>query len=162
MLLEAVDQATSPESLALFLSEDAQPYFANEIIDRFAVEGDEKSGDWEPLADATVAIRQQLGYPGSDPINERAGDLLRLVVENYDIEPTPSGAVMQIPGESAANQGNLQEKLVTAQLGSNFNPIPNFGPTPPRPVLAVDPTDLEAMLLMLRSHIVRVTAGALF
>jgi hypothetical protein len=158
-LIGAVDQATSPESLAMFLSEEAQPYFAAEIIDRFAVEGDEKSGDWAPLSEATESIRASLGFPASDPINERTGDLLRLVAENYEIEPGLTGAVLQIPGESAMNQCDLRDKLTTAQLGSASNPIPNFGPTPPRPVLAVDPSDLEALLLLLRAHITRIVAA---
>jgi hypothetical protein len=154
-VINAVDEATSGYGLGQFLDLQVQPYLAREIIERFSVEGDEKSGSWAPLKEGTQAIRSELGYPPEGPINERTGELLKSLIEDYDLEVIENSAILQVPGNEPQE---IEDKLQTAQMGRDPNPIPYFGPTPPRPVLAVDESDLEALLLLLRNQIITFVA----
>ncbi len=149
--------AVSGPSLADFLIDDAHKHFVDEIYMRFVHKGDDKSGQWAPLHDATIDIRRALGYPNDNEINVRTGDLLRFVVESYDILAGPMYAQMDLPGAPPTEA--LADKLRRAQRGSDDN-ILGYGPTIPRPILALDMTDMATLLGLLEMHIMlRVAVG---
>lgn len=151
-MLDRTAMGLSPQGLDQFLSGDAHDFFAEEIMMRFAFEGDSASGDWERLTEATQNIRMHAGYPGDGPINERSGDLLRFLTENLDVTQLPDGAVMQIPGDAS---GEMERKIRHAQAGAKIGENPLFpnSSTPARPVLAVDEEDLLVVLTLLERHI---------
>lgn len=148
-LLHAVEWATSGTSLRFFLENDAHEWFREEIFRRFMSDGDRKSGDWAPLKDATIDIRRALGF-GDDPINRRTDEMFEFVTTNYDIASGGNWAELNLPGDPP--DPVTAQKLETAQRGSNRNPL-GYGPTQPRPVLAVDQTDMAQLMLMLEVHI---------
>lgn len=150
-------QAVSAPSLMAFLSTVGDEYFTEEIVDRFAYEGDNKSGNWQPLSDSTVRIREALGYPGSNPINERTQELLNFVAFNREYYGGSNWAMMSVPG--SAKNTSVEAKLKTAQHGTTVNPLFPGAHTPPRPVLAVDESDMAALLTMLQVHIMQQIAG---
>jgi hypothetical protein len=145
MLLRLQD-ALSPTGVGQFLATAVDPILRNRAIERFRAEGDDAVGQWLPLAAYTQSVRASMGYGPAHPINRRTGRL-----ENY-ITQTPSnvqmfagGARLEYPGTPAS--GTTADKVRTAQVGT-ANPN-----TPPRPVLAVNHTDLELVLLGLATHI---------
>lgn len=147
------------ERLEEYLSGPAHDHLEEEIVQRFAYEGDSRSGNWPPLAEATMDLRQRMGF-SADEINIRTGEMFQTLVEEYDVFATgASSAEMILPG-SAADDGAVAEKIKTAQQGRTSNPMPNFGPTPPRPVLAVDTSDMQELLERLSRWIIwEVSAG---
>lgn len=150
-LLRRVEKAISPAALAAFLGGPVHKHFQDEIVERFAIEGDSKSGSWPWLSDATEEIRASQGFDPEGPINQRTGQLLDFVATQYELGRIQSGAELHVPGKPA--DSTLAEKLLHAQQGATSNPLPGAGPTPPRPVLAVDETDMEAIMVLLSEHI---------
>lgn len=133
--LENLISLLSPVGAAAWLGEAVGPYLSERAGTRFATEGDDASGQWLPLKEPTIAIREEQGYGGAHPINRRTGELEEWVVDGgWDAYPTGFGASMRYPGTQPA--GELRKKVETAQRG---RPDPN---TAPRPVLAVNETDL--------------------
>jgi hypothetical protein len=151
--------AVSGPSLAGFLDDKAANWLHEEIGLRFAYEGDRKSGDWPRLQESTNQIREALGFPADTPINIRTGDLEEFVTTAHDVTQGPMSASMDLPGD--VPDPVLAKKLRTAQQGasSGENPFPGTGPTPPRPVLAVDETDMVELLARLEAHIVTQVIG---
>jgi hypothetical protein len=155
-MLGALQMAISPPSLEWWLDEKAHPYFQEDIVQRFAYEGDRKSGQWPPLTEATHRIRRELGYT-EDDINRRSNKLLEFVAEDYDTAVTQDMAVMNVPGDPP--DALTARKLETAQLGSDDNPR-GFAPTPPRPVLAEpDQVDVAFLLESLMFHVSDMVTG---
>jgi hypothetical protein len=150
--------ATSGARLVQFMEEDVVEHFHTETMLRFVHEGDRKSGNWQPLADATQDIRIALGYGGDSPINERTGDLKDFVTTEYSILFGEDWAEVTIPGDT--DNPLTAKKLQTAQQGSSDNHL-GYGSTPPRPVLAADDTDLEELLVRLEGHVAMSIAGML-
>lgn len=112
---------------------------------RFASEGDEAVGKWQPLARSTIGIRESLGF-GPGPINVRTGEMKESVTDaaHFGIKgTTPTSVRLQYPSTSA--RGELHEKLMTAQLGKDADD--ESGGTPARPVLSFTNDDLEQLLL---------------
>lgn len=155
-MMDRLEEAISEAALGIWLQRDVQDYMGESIAQRFGLEGDKASGDWAELSDATVAMREFMGF-SSDEINIRTGDLFRWVTETSKLAAGPGFVELIIPGDST--DPILDEKLKTAQQGRATNPIPNFGPTPPRPVLATDEDDLMEILVMLSEHITMWMAG---
>jgi len=149
--------ALSGGSLAAWMDGPAQNHVHEDIALRFAYEGDSKSGNWEPLAEGTNAIRQALGFPPVTPINIRTGELERAVTEQDQITTGPDWAVLDIPGDDL--DPLTRRKLETAQAGRADNPISGFGATPARPVLAVDESDMMVLLDTLAAHIIYQIIG---
>lgn len=149
-MLDALAVGLSAPSLELFLREDVSRYFEEDISGRFEAEGDAKSGEWAPLSEATIEIRNALGF-GEGPINVRTGELKEHVTEDREFFAGVEWTEMQIPGQT--QDAVIAQKLSTAQRGSNSNPIPQFGPTPARPVLAADEADLMKVMEMFVVHI---------
>lgn len=149
-MVERVMLALSGPNLERFLFEQAHPHFEERIINRFAVEGDSASGFWPELSDATMDIKNALGM--SPEANVRSGDMFRTVTNEADFWFAENYAEMVLPGSAA--HGLVAEKIKTAQEGKASNPIPNFGPTPPRPILAADERDMAQVLADLSLFIV--------
>lgn len=158
-MLAAALQAISGPSLLVFLEEMASEYFTEEIIDRFAFEGDDASGDWAPLEESTQRIREALGYSGDHPINERTQELLNFVAFHRDFMSGPQSAVMSVPGEP--NSQSIEAKLRTAQQGSINNPMFPGAVTPPRPVLAYNAGDMANLLKLLELYLMQRIGGLL-
>lgn len=158
-MLSRTLRAVSGPSLATWLAGPVDGYFKDEIIDRFAFEGDDKSGQWAPLSDTTNRIREALGFPADDPINERTGELLEFVVQSREYMAGDDWAMMELPGDP--DSFALEQKLTHAQLGASDNPLFPGSTTPPRPVLAVDPMDMEILLRMLQMHVMESVAAGL-
>lgn len=153
--------ACSEESFMAFLQGPAEQYFHEEIGLRFAYEGDRKSGNWPPLAEATNRIREALGFDPVTPINIRTGALEEFVTESSEFMGGPHFAQMDIPGQS--DNSETARKLRVAQRGAaaGENPWPLAGSTPPRPVLAFDEEDVAFLLESLETHIVNAIIGLL-
>lgn len=151
-IISRLEVALQYESLHRYLEERAFPHLQDEVVNRFAYEGDRKSGSWPDLAPSTVRIREQLGFPGDHPINERTGQMLQFLYSSSEYHPTSDGAEMNYPG--VPTDGELEQKFRTAQQGNTVNPLIEGATTPARPVLAVDETDLADLLDMLSMWIV--------
>lgn len=158
-VMDKIFEATSGPSLMSFMHVVANPYMTDEIIDRFAVYGDQKSGNWPDLADATIQIRESLGFDGSDPINEREGELLDFVANSRVWAGGADWVMMSLPGDPPSFE--LEQKLQHAQQGTSTNPLIPNAVTPPRPVLATGPDDMEALLKLLQEFIIFRVAGGL-
>jgi hypothetical protein len=155
--LTALEMALSPPSLEWWLDEKAHRHFQNDIVQRFAYEGDRKSGAWPPLTEATQRIRRDLGYT-EDEINRRSNRLLEFVAETYETSVGPDYAMLDVPGHHPPDALTAR-KLETAQKGSDDNPR-GFKPTPPRPVLAEpDNVDVAFLLESLMFHISDMVSG---
>jgi hypothetical protein len=148
--------ATSGVSLVAFLENEATFHFHDDIESRFEEEGDVKSGFWKPLSDATVDIRRSYGFDDG-PINVRTGEFKEFMLGDYDVRGFGTYAEMDVPG--TPRDPILQAKLETAQQGRSTNPIPEFGPTEARPVLAVSEMDLMKLVELLEFHIVTWAVG---
>lgn len=147
-LLQGLEIALSPVGIASILGGDIADWFQNRITDRFVEQGDDASGQWTPLAEATQAIRASLGYGASGPINVRTGELYKFVRESKAVAPNGFGATLKIPGEEP--QGELAQKMMHAQQGG----ISDAGkPYPARPVVAMNAADLAAVVARLSLHI---------
>ena len=145
----------SGPNLEMFLKNQVHPYFENQIVQRFAYQGDRQVGHWPDLSPATVAIREHDGFGGDWPINIRTEEMFHTVTEEADFFASASSAEMSLPGSAGAS-GTVAQKIKTAQQGKPApNPMsPNFGPTPPRPVLAADETDLVALMALLSRWVI--------
>lgn len=150
-MLDKLVLATSQTSLEEFMRVEVNEFFETRIGDTFNEEGGVKTGFWAPLSEATVAIREALGYGGDSPINVRTGELQDFVQYGREYLQGDDWVEMQVPGSPP--DPITAQKLKTAQQGNPSNPIPGFGPTPPRPILAVDEMDLARIMEMLVVHI---------
>jgi hypothetical protein len=160
LMVQRVMEVLSGPNLENFLQTQAFPHFQDEIVQRFAHQGDRKSGHWPDLSDATQNIRSQEGFGPDWPVNIRTEEMFNEVTESADFSAGMASAEMMLPGRGL--HGPVVEKLATAQLGKSGNKMSaNFGPTPPRPVLAVDETDLEVLLERLNGFIITGVVGGL-
>jgi len=126
--------------LAGFLGEVVDPYLRQRARGRFADEGDDVTGAWQPLKPATQEIREQLGYGGAHPINIRTHELEAYIVDSpNNLSAHPWGATLTLPGNPA--QGELRDKMERAQQGDDR--------TAARPVLGMNERDLAFVLLAL-------------
>lgn len=160
-LFRDLDRSISGPSLHRFMSDDVADFFRTDIEARFNEEGDLNSGFWPELSDATLNIKRDLpdlrGQP--EDINIRTGDLFDFMTGNYDVVSGPNWSQIDIPGDPS--DALTAQKLQTAQKGNPSNPIPGFGPTPPRPVLATSEMQLGMILEMLEIHIIQTLIGSI-
>lgn len=145
-LLWALDTALNPFAIAGFLGAEVDPYIRTRARQRFRDEGDDVSGKWAPLAEATWTWRTGQGYQAQHPINKRSGELEGWVTESaHRMNVHTLGATLTMPGNRGG--GELTTKVKTAQIGK---PDPN---TPPRPVIGMNEKDLSAVLSLLFLYI---------
>ena len=143
--LTKVEFALSQFGMSKFLSTNLGPWLQHRATERFMDEGDAASGKWLPLTGATQEIRENMGYPRAHPINKRTGELENYVTgSQWAVTPTPTGAMLTYPGGGQRRQGTIRQKVRAAQVG--------YGKTPPRPVLAVDETDMIFLMTRMRFH----------
>ena len=140
--LWALDTALNPIAIAGFLGAQVDPYIRTRARQRFRDEGDDVTGKWAPLQEATWNWRMNNGYPPEHPINRRTGELEEYVTQSRsDLNYHTVGAVLKMPGDPPS--GELKDKVTTAQSG---RADPN---TQPRPVIGMNERDLTAVMTML-------------
>lgn len=142
-MLNKIDSALSPVGLATFLHGAVAPWVQERAADRFASEGDDVTGKWAPLEQATIEIRENEGFGGAHPINRRTGELEEYITQGQvGVTAAPSVAVMTYPKNPPSGK-SLRQKMETAQKGRR---TPN---TVARPVLGLNERDLGAVMTML-------------
>lgn len=151
-MLQRLDTAMSPPSIASMLAGEVGPYLRGRAIERFSQEGDDVVGRWKPLSSATEEIRannSNWGVGPAHPINVRTGEMIEYVTEGTfeDVHPHSLGATLYYPSRKTRTSHGLDEKMKTAQQGKSR---PS---TPPRPVLGMNEADMSAILLLLAQHI---------
>lgn len=143
--IRALELSTSPPALKLFMETRVKQWLQTRSRDRFALEGDDASGEWEDLADVTYNIRERDGFVPI-AINDRTGALKAWVTTAPgESVATPSLTWMEWPGP--APTPDLDTKRKTAQRGKN-DPA-----TPARPVIAANEADLLAVLTLLGNFV---------
>lgn len=145
-MLAHLQNKLSPPNLGAFLLGQVDPYLRARADARFQSEGDDVTGKWAPLEQATEMIRASQGFPAAHPINERTGEL-----RDY-LANAPSAVSMNVIGTTltypgAAPSGELADKMATAQAGRSYPE------TVARPVLGMNHNDLTAVLTMLSLEI---------
>lgn len=145
-MLNHMDSALNPIGLSVFLFGSISPWLRRRAAQRFAGQGDDASGKWEPLKDSTIEWRESQGF-GSGPINRRTGELENYITQgNGRIISTPVGSSLAYPGTDSVSPA-LHKKVSTAQKGKKY---PH---TKPRPVLAVNEADLSFLVTSLAFHV---------
>lgn len=149
-LLSRLDVLLSPAALAeFFLGGMVEPYLLSRIENRFEEEGDDVTGGWAPLREATQAIRASQGFGAAHPINRRTGEMLQFLMHGAKNTPTAYGASLQIPDREP--MGELFDKIQTAQMGKER--------TVPRPVLGMNLTDLSVVMMELEKYLAKGSKG---
>jgi len=152
-----------------FLQDYVDPILRQTTEARFASEGDATTGPWAPLAEATVHIRESMGYGGSHPINVRTGAMKKHLVDDPPrIAVHSLGATMWSPG--TVGDSKMQAKVKGAQ--GIPTPVARSGPddqrhlrhgtlsAPPRPVLGVGEQDLQRVMVAMSMYLGKhVAAG---
>jgi hypothetical protein len=125
---------------------DLHDYLVQRASDRFTNEGDDASGPWAPLSNATEAIRASRGFPPAHPINVRTHDLQRFILGSAGSVVGAGTWQFQWPGDPPS--GELVDKMETAQLG-RVNPS-----TVARPVIALGVRDFNDIMDSLAAFLV--------
>lgn len=134
-VLLMLEDKLNPLGLAEFMDATVDPFLRMRTEDRFAQEGDDVVGSWQPLQLATQQIRASKGFSPAHPINVRTGKMRNFLVNRpADVKPNGFGATLTYPGPIGDSE--LFEKLSTAQGGKSY---PS---TPPRPVIGVNENDM--------------------
>jgi hypothetical protein len=151
-MLFALETSLNPVAVAGFLGAVVDPYLRGRASDRFASEGDDVTGGWAPLKDATQEIRSNSGYGAAHPINKRTGELEDYIVNApHNLSAAPWGASLTLPGTTPT--GELFDKVETAQHGRDR--------TVPRPVLGMNERDLVFVLTALAQYIEKRGSGVI-
>jgi hypothetical protein len=150
--LKIVEKKISPEGLNVFFMAGGVQYLQERARIRFKMNGRDVGG-WEPLSPYTQARRKTEGYTPIK-INRRTGEMRDWVemAPGYVISAAKQGAASLMWPKSSGNK-YLEDKLRTAQFGSQKTTGSKRVVTPARPVLAVTPKDLLAFGKMLNSYI---------
>lgn len=156
-LLNRLETGFSPLAMAGFLGATVGPYLQERAKARFRNEGDDVSGKWQPLKDATAEIRKNGPWNVGPyhPINVRTHDM-----ENY-VTGSAGDAIMAGPvaqltyPDPKRNVGTLlPEKMRVAQRGNPANPK-----TPARPVIGLNVNDLTFVLNELAFYAGKIGKG---
>lgn len=142
-MLNRIDSSLSPVGLAAFLHGSVGPWVKQRATDRFKLEGDDVTGQWAPLQQTTVEIREKSGFPGPNPINKRTGELEAYITEGQvGVVASPGLGVLTYPDNPPRTKA-IREKVKTAQRG---RPQPS---TVARPILGLNERDLSEVMVML-------------
>jgi len=151
-LMVRLQSALSPIGMQALLRGPVKEHLQKRIAQRFASEGDDMTGPWEPLKDATVALRESQGFPGDHPINFRTGEMYEYLTSGpEDFTGSTTVSVLTMPGDAGSTE--VREKVRTAQQGLAY---PN---TVPRPVLGLDEEDAAVILSMAALHLATYPAA---
>lgn len=156
-MMDRVMETVGPVSLERWLRMAAHPHFTNEIVQRFAYQGDRVSGHWPDASEATEAMKENLEFD-AEALNIRTGEMFDFLTSKAQFSVAGDQAMMSLPGRRP--NPLMTRKIRTAQFGSNDNPIDEFGPTPPRPVLGFDEQDMEFLLRSLERWVVWGVVGS--
>lgn len=141
-IVDQMERRLSTAGLRLFAYRHLAPAVRERVIARFQAEGDDASGRWQRLAEATGRIRSKQGFPAWRPINVRTG-ALRAYVQTSTVRGSGTNSVtLTFPGRQGT--AILREKLMTAQMGGKQGPGMSKRAAPPRPVLALGVRDSMA------------------
>jgi hypothetical protein len=134
--LDRIMAAVSSQVMDRFFKSDIEEWFVRRGRMRLQAEGDDASGKWRPLKASTIRLRRTKGF-GPGPINRRTGQMDRwLLGGNLRGGPIGDGVEYKFPGDPPT--GELLTKVARAQLGDYR--------TVPRPILAINETDLETVM----------------
>ena len=112
------------------------PWLQQRTEARFAAEGDDASGPWAELLEATNVFRRRQGFPPAHPINVRTG-ALRAYAMTKTIETQAGGVALSQPHKGGLR--DTQVKFNHAQRGGQARP---GGPVyPARPIVALADRD---------------------
>jgi hypothetical protein len=154
-MLDRLNMAVSPVALAGFMQATVGPYLQQRAKARFRSEGDDASGKWAELSTTTHSFRINAGYAPDHPINRRTGRLENYITETQvGVQATASGGA-QVTFPKNPPRGATAEKLRTAQHGRHH---PR---TVPRPVLAINETDMGFMITALHQYIQNAGKGGI-
>lgn len=160
-VVDAIQRAVGPSGVFVFLQSMVTPYLQEQMINRFANQGDGAGGSWAPLTEGTERIRHALGYYDDAAINERGGDFLNwLLTTSVSILPG-IGAALQQPEETT--DPDLIKKLTVAEKGwvqGSTEMIPGAY-TPPRPVIGLTTSNAAEIMVMLQLHVMIYASGQL-
>lgn len=145
-VLLRLENALSDSSMEAFLLRNTADYIHERTRARFAGEGDDVTGAWQPLLPATEHIRMNLGYPGAHPINVRTGDMESYLTGDSGAITGQTTWTFPAPGSAT---GELAEKIKTAQQGKA---MPS---TVPRPVIGMNNVDEAAITTDLEAYLRR-------
>lgn len=146
--LERLEIKLAPAAIGAWMMGTVDPYIKERAQERFTREGDDVTGAWAPLREATWGFRQrhQPPYPPQHPINKRTGELEAYITRSQsDLNVHTLGATLKTPGRLPT--GELKKKVERAQFG---DPLTN---TVRRPVMGVNERDLLAVLTDLSLYI---------
>lgn len=147
-LLQSLNTAIGGAALADFMSKEVYPYLRERALGRFETEGDDASGHWPALKEATQNFRAFYGYGPTGPINVRTGALEDYIAgASPALVISPDSVTMIYPG-NLPDDAILNRKYRTAQLGHKGKPT-----TPARPVIAMNSADWAFIYTALEKHI---------
>lgn len=142
-VLDQLERNTNPLGLATYMGTIAAPYFSRRARDRFKTGGDNASGSWAALTEATKEIRQNLGYSSGarkGEINVRSGRMQDwLVRPNIVLAEDAAGTTLTWPGPE---DRKMVERLAQA-AGRRRGPA--------RWVIAYDAGDVAYLLRTMES-----------
>lgn len=133
--IKGLQEKLDPKAMGAFFLAFAGPLFRQRASERFALEGDDASGTWKPLAQATVSRRMAAGQTPIK-INDRTGAMRAWVEGAPGVVKTAAGGVAMFEWPGTPTNRTIGKKLKTAQMGQTA-PY-----TPARPVIVADNADL--------------------
>lgn len=152
-MLYAFEKAFRSDDLKAFLVDDVYPILQARTRTRFALEGDDVSGPWAQLRPYTVEERRRGGFGPTTPINVRTGAMRSHLIDRPPhAEAHTLGATLWFP-KLGGSKSNLM-KLAVAQGGSDKPK------TQARPVLGVNPNDLELILHATARYLQKYSPGS--
>lgn len=142
--LRELEFVFSKEFMAWFLGVEITQYLQQRATTRFSREG-KQAGEkpWRPLAQATREERILMGYNGAHPINVRTGDMEDWVT-NADSHVFGMTGDMTLEWPGSMPEGELYDKIQTAQMGKKDNQYGGY--TPPRPVIRFSEVDFAHLM----------------
>jgi hypothetical protein len=153
-----LDIATMVIGMSMWANSVVDPWLQQRARNRFVAQGDGASGKWKPLTEFTQEWREMQGY-SPDPINIRSGALAEWLIFEADgtfMEVGNHAGVYYWPGVHLPYDDFIAAKLHTANIGRKRGEnkmLPN-ATTPKRPVVAIDSTDVLALLTSYHDFIV--------
>lgn len=150
-MIEATLETVSPAGMMPWLNDQMVKQLQESMQNRFDSGGDDAvGGEWVPLSEATLQIKEDQGYP--EDINIRTGEMLDfLTSDNGTVNSEGFDSVLEYPGNTAS--ADVAKKIEVAMLGLD-EPA-----TPPRPVLGLGEADLQFAIMSLAAYI-NVTVAA--
>lgn len=153
-MLQRMNTTVSGPALADFMAMEVYPYFRERAQARFAEQGDDASGKWPALHEATQRFRMHAGHGATEPINRRTGQLEKYILgASPALVITADSVTMVYPG-NLPDDRVLSRKYKVAQTGSNTKPY-----TAPRPVIAMNSTDWAFVYAALDRYIMTGGVG---